>query len=70
MDESDLGEPPAATAAIDDVIKYLKGVSLLIFEENNPCHALDRVNAYILFSSCHFYGKSKMLQISNFYCTC
>ena len=47
MDEPDTGEPPpvdpVATANLEDVIKYLKKVSLCVFEENEPCAALDKV---------------------------
>ena len=56
MDESDVGEPPTgatpvATANLDAVIKYLKNVSLVVFEEDDPCPALDKVKGYIYYIS-------------------
>lgn len=48
MEETELGaEPAATTAATEDVIRYLKGVSLVIFEENNPCEALNKVCVFV-----------------------
>lgn len=50
MDEPDVGEPPTvapvATANFETVVKYLKNVSLVVFEEDEPCAALDRVSYY------------------------
>ena len=43
MDEADLEEPATATAAVEDVVKYVKGLALVIFEENHPCDALEKV---------------------------
>ena len=43
--KSEVGEPPpVTTATVGDVIKYLKQVSAAIFEENQSCVALDKVN--------------------------
>jgi len=56
MEEPDAGEPPTAdpvaTANLEDVIKYLKKVSLCVFEENEPCPALDKVNCVSLQFLC------------------
>ena len=44
MEESDVGEPPTvATAPLAAVIKYLENVSCVIFEEDLPCAALNKV---------------------------
>ena len=70
MEEPDVGEPPTvdpvATASVNDVVKYLKNVSICTFEEDIPCSAIDKVYLldlafmhHIIISNCkvdrHFY---------------
>ena len=47
MDESDLGEQAATTAAVEDVVRYVKNLASVIFEERNPCDALEKVSLVI-----------------------
>ena len=45
MEDSEVGEPPTVvTAPLAVVIKYLENVSSVIFEEDLPCTALNKVS--------------------------
>ena len=52
MEDPDTGDPsvvdPVTTANTIDVIKYLKKVSYCVFEESEPCPALDKVSVFII----------------------